>query len=191
MISSSLGFDVNHLVRIYNMKRLYYNEQFIFFQFLLTSACIAWGRVKELHFVFIKLTPLLLLTPQALEAQEQEKERLRPPQQNPSPVPGNQRSGSPWSDRTPTPEPQGSPSPAASTPDLTTTNTTSSTPPPSAPDVDQDQPPDTASVNGEPENGNNLMNGGEEQATPSRGVCVSTLAFSIGSNSGEACKSFF
>ncbi|XP_060930165.1 brefeldin A-inhibited guanine nucleotide-exchange protein 2 isoform X3 [Limanda limanda] len=104
----------------------------------------------------------------ALEAQEQEKERLRPPQQNPSPVPGHQRSGSPWSDRTPTPEPQGSPSPAASTPDLTTTNTTSSTPPPSAPDVDQDQPPDTASINGEPENGNNMMNGGEEQATPSR-----------------------
>ncbi|XP_053280537.1 brefeldin A-inhibited guanine nucleotide-exchange protein 2 isoform X2 [Pleuronectes platessa] len=104
----------------------------------------------------------------ALEAQEQEKDRLRPPQQNPSPVPGNQRPGSPWSDRTPTPEPQGSPSPAASTPDLTTTNTTSSTPPPSAPDVDQDQPPDTASINGEPENGNNMMNGGEEQATPSR-----------------------
>ncbi|XP_062247442.1 brefeldin A-inhibited guanine nucleotide-exchange protein 2 [Platichthys flesus] len=104
----------------------------------------------------------------ALEAQEQEKERLRPPQQNPSPVPGNQRSGSPWSDRTPTPEPQGSPSPAASTPDLTTTYTTSSTPTPSAPDVDQDQPPDTASINGEPDNGNNMMNGGEEQATPSR-----------------------
>ncbi|XP_035015000.1 brefeldin A-inhibited guanine nucleotide-exchange protein 2 [Hippoglossus stenolepis] len=104
----------------------------------------------------------------ALEAQEQEKERLRPPQQNPSPVPGNQRSGSPWSDRTPTPEPQGSPSPATSTPDLTTTNTTSSTPQPSAPDVEQDQPPDTASINEEPENGNNMMNGGEEQATPSR-----------------------
>ncbi|XP_019944725.2 brefeldin A-inhibited guanine nucleotide-exchange protein 2 isoform X2 [Paralichthys olivaceus] len=104
----------------------------------------------------------------ALEAQEQEKERLRPPQQNPSPVPGNRRSGSPWSDRTPTPEPQSSPSPAASTPDLTTTNTTSSTPPPSAPDLDQDHPPDSPSINGEPESGNNLMNGGEEQATPSR-----------------------
>uniref|UniRef100_A0A8D3DLI7 ADP-ribosylation factor guanine nucleotide-exchange factor 2 (brefeldin A-inhibited) n=1 Tax=Scophthalmus maximus TaxID=52904 RepID=A0A8D3DLI7_SCOMX len=86
--------------------------------------------------VFIKQT---LLPPQALEAQEQEKERLRPPQQNPSPVPGNRRSGSPWSDRTPTPEPQSYLSPAASTPDLTTTNTISSTPPqPSAADLDLD-----------------------------------------------------
>ncbi|XP_050926989.1 brefeldin A-inhibited guanine nucleotide-exchange protein 2 isoform X2 [Lates calcarifer] len=103
----------------------------------------------------------------ALEAQEQEKERLRPPQQNPSPVPGTRRSGSPWSDRAPTPEPQSSPSPAASTPDLTTTNTTSSTPPPSAPDQDQDQPPDTPSINGEPEAGSAPMNGGAEQVTPS------------------------
>ncbi|XP_040008644.1 brefeldin A-inhibited guanine nucleotide-exchange protein 2 [Xiphias gladius] len=104
----------------------------------------------------------------ALEAQEQEKDRLRPPQQNPSPVPGNQRSGSPWSDRTPTPEPQSSPSPAASTPDLTTTNTTSSTPPPPAPDLDQDQLPDTPSINGEPEGGTAPTNGGKEQVTPSR-----------------------
>uniref|UniRef100_A0A8D3DZE5 ADP-ribosylation factor guanine nucleotide-exchange factor 2 (brefeldin A-inhibited) n=1 Tax=Scophthalmus maximus TaxID=52904 RepID=A0A8D3DZE5_SCOMX len=112
----------------------------------------------------------------ALEAQEQEKERLRPPQQNPSPVPGNRRSGSPWSDRTPTPEPQSYLSPAASTPDLTTTNTISSTPPqPSAADLDldldqdqdQDQAPDTQSINGEPERGNERMNGGEEQVTPS------------------------
>uniref|UniRef100_A0A667ZAA1 ARF guanine nucleotide exchange factor 2 n=1 Tax=Myripristis murdjan TaxID=586833 RepID=A0A667ZAA1_9TELE len=67
---------------------------------------------------------------QALEAQEQEKDRLRPPQQNPSPVPGGRRSGSPRSDQTPTPEPQSSPSPspAASTPDLSNTNTCSSFP---------------------------------------------------------------
>uniref|UniRef100_A0A667ZA12 ARF guanine nucleotide exchange factor 2 n=1 Tax=Myripristis murdjan TaxID=586833 RepID=A0A667ZA12_9TELE len=78
---------------------------------------------------------------QALEAQEQEKDRLRPPQQNPSPVPGGRRSGSPRSDQTPTPEPQSSPSPspAASTPDLSNTN--SSTP----------VAPDTPSINGEPE----------------------------------------
>ncbi|XP_058498223.1 brefeldin A-inhibited guanine nucleotide-exchange protein 2 [Solea solea] len=99
----------------------------------------------------------------ALEAQEQEKERLRPPQHNPSPVPGHQRAGSPWSDRTPTPEPQSSPSPAASTPDLTNTNANSSTP--SA--ADPDQMSDTPSVNGEPEGGNGIMNGGEEQVTPS------------------------
>lgn len=106
---------------------------------------------------------------QALEAQEQEKDHLRLPQQNPSPLPGNQRSGSPRSDRTPTPEPQSSPSPAASSPDLTTTNTTSSTPPPSAPD--QDQAEDTPSINGEPEGGNAPVNGGPEPVTPSRGGC--------------------
>uniref|UniRef100_A0A8C9XLD3 ARF guanine nucleotide exchange factor 2 n=1 Tax=Sander lucioperca TaxID=283035 RepID=A0A8C9XLD3_SANLU len=104
---------------------------------------------------------------QALEAQEQEKDRLRLPQQNPSPVPGNRRSGSPRSDRTPTPELQHSPSPAASSPDLTTTNPTSSTPPPPAPDLDQDQAPDTPSINGEPEGGNAPINGGAEQITPS------------------------
>uniref|UniRef100_UPI0037E781E2 brefeldin A-inhibited guanine nucleotide-exchange protein 2 n=1 Tax=Semicossyphus pulcher TaxID=241346 RepID=UPI0037E781E2 len=103
----------------------------------------------------------------ALEAQELEKDRLRLPQQNPSPVPGNRRSGSPRSDRTPTPELQNSPSPAASTPDLTSTNTTSSTPPPPAPDLDQDQPPDTPSINGETKDGNAPMNGEAEQVTPS------------------------
>lgn len=112
----------------------------------------------------------------ALEAQEQEKDRLRLPQQNPSPVPGNRRSGSPRSDWTPTPEPHSSPSPAASSPDLTTTNETSSTPPPPAPDLepgqdqdqDQDQAPDKPSINGEPEGGDAPMNGGGEQITPSR-----------------------
>uniref|UniRef100_A0A4W6BK87 ARF guanine nucleotide exchange factor 2 n=1 Tax=Lates calcarifer TaxID=8187 RepID=A0A4W6BK87_LATCA len=130
----------------------------------------------------------------ALEAQEQEKERLRPPQQNPSPVPGTRRSGSPWSDRAPTPEPQSSPSPAASTPDLTTTNTTSSTPPPSAPDQDQDQPPDTPSINGEPEAGSAPMNGGAEQVTPSAGMSQPVLpAFSLNfkySNSVESETDF-
>uniref|UniRef100_UPI003AAB2DAF brefeldin A-inhibited guanine nucleotide-exchange protein 2 n=1 Tax=Centroberyx gerrardi TaxID=166262 RepID=UPI003AAB2DAF len=96
----------------------------------------------------------------ALEAQEQEKDRLRLPQQNPSPVPGGRRSVSPRSDRTPTPDPQSSPSPspAASTPDLTTA--TSSTPPPSALDQDQDQAPDTPSINGEPEDGKTPVDGG-------------------------------
>ncbi|XP_059188662.1 brefeldin A-inhibited guanine nucleotide-exchange protein 2 [Centropristis striata] len=105
----------------------------------------------------------------ALEAQEQEKDRLRLPQQNPSPVPGGRRSGSPRSDRTPTPEPQSSPSPAASSPDLTNINPTSSTPPPPAPDQDQDQDqaPDTPSINGEPEGGSASMNG-DEPITPSR-----------------------
>ncbi|XP_028309947.1 brefeldin A-inhibited guanine nucleotide-exchange protein 2 isoform X2 [Gouania willdenowi] len=60
----------------------------------------------------------------ALEAEEQEKERLHLPQQNPSPVPGSRRSGSPRSDRTQTPDHHSSPSPAASSPDLS-----SSTPP--------------------------------------------------------------
>ncbi|KAL3063881.1 hypothetical protein OYC64_000243 [Pagothenia borchgrevinki] len=116
----------------------------------------------------------------ALEAQEQEKDRLRLPPQNPSP---NLRSSSPRSDRTPTPEPQSSPSPAASSPDLTATNTTSSTPPPPASDQDQDQDQEqnqdqnqdqdqeqaseAPSTNGEPESGNTPMNGGEEQITPS------------------------
>ncbi|TDH10940.1 hypothetical protein EPR50_G00080640 [Perca flavescens] len=103
----------------------------------------------------------------ALEAQEQEKDRLRLPQQNPSPVPGNRRSGSPRSDRTPTPELQHSPSPAASSPDLATTNPTSSTPPPPAPDLDQDQAADAPSINGEPEGGNAPINGGAEQIAPS------------------------
>ncbi|XP_034732163.1 brefeldin A-inhibited guanine nucleotide-exchange protein 2 isoform X3 [Etheostoma cragini] len=104
----------------------------------------------------------------ALEAQEQEKDRLRLPQQNPSPVPGNRRSGSSRSDQTPTPEFQQSLSPAASSPDLTTTNPTSSTPPPSAPNLDQDQAPDTPTVNGEPESGNAPSDGGAEQITTSR-----------------------
>lgn len=103
-------------------------------------------------------------SPQALEAQEQEKDRLRLPQQNLSPVPGNWRSGSPRSDRTPTPEPQSSPSPAASSPDLTTTNTTSFMPQMS------DQAEDTPSINGEPEGDNGPMNGGVEPVTPSRGM---------------------
>ncbi|XP_071396068.1 brefeldin A-inhibited guanine nucleotide-exchange protein 2 [Centroberyx affinis] len=105
----------------------------------------------------------------ALEAQEQEKDRLRLPQQNPSPVPGGRRSVSPRSDRTPTPDPQSSPSPspAASTPDLTTA--TSSTPPPSALDQDQDQAPDTPSINGEPEDSKTPVDGGAatEQTAPS------------------------
>ncbi|XP_014868506.1 PREDICTED: brefeldin A-inhibited guanine nucleotide-exchange protein 2 isoform X2 [Poecilia mexicana] len=97
----------------------------------------------------------------ALEAQEQEKERLRLPHQNPSPVPGGRRSGSPRSDRTSTPEPQNSPSPGISTPDLSTNadTTCSTTPPPPAADPDTDGP----SVNGEDEDG------GSEQVTPSRG----------------------
>uniref|UniRef100_A0AAQ4RLI1 ADP-ribosylation factor guanine nucleotide-exchange factor 2 (brefeldin A-inhibited) n=1 Tax=Gasterosteus aculeatus aculeatus TaxID=481459 RepID=A0AAQ4RLI1_GASAC len=98
----------------------------------------------------------------ALEAQELEKDRLRLPQQNPSPVPGNQRSGSPRSDRTPTPEPQGSPSPAASSQDLAATSPT-----PPGPDLEQDPAPDTPSTNGEPEGGNAPLNGGAEQITPS------------------------
>ncbi|XP_029010940.1 brefeldin A-inhibited guanine nucleotide-exchange protein 2 [Betta splendens] len=95
----------------------------------------------------------------ALEAQEQEKDRLRLPQQNQSPVPGARRSGSPRSDRTPTPEPQSSPSPAASTPDLTNTNSSA---PPST--TDQEQAPDTPTVNGD---GTDPENGGG-QVTPSR-----------------------
>ncbi|XP_040048117.2 brefeldin A-inhibited guanine nucleotide-exchange protein 2 isoform X1 [Gasterosteus aculeatus] len=98
----------------------------------------------------------------ALEAQELEKDRLRLPQQNPSPVPGNPRSGSPRSDRTPTPEPQGSPSPAASSQDLAATSPT-----PPGPDLEQDPAPDTPSTNGEPEGGNAPLNGGAEQITPS------------------------
>uniref|UniRef100_A0A667Z9P2 ARF guanine nucleotide exchange factor 2 n=1 Tax=Myripristis murdjan TaxID=586833 RepID=A0A667Z9P2_9TELE len=98
----------------------------------------------------------------ALEAQEQEKDRLRPPQQNPSPVPGGRRSGSPRSDQTPTPEPQSSPSPspAASTPDLSNTN--SSTP----------VAPDTPSINGEPEDSKAPVDGetASGQAAPSTGT---------------------
>ncbi|XP_024148796.1 brefeldin A-inhibited guanine nucleotide-exchange protein 2 [Oryzias melastigma] len=103
----------------------------------------------------------------ALEAQEQEMERLRLPQQNPSPVPGSRRSGSPRSDRTPTPEPQSSPSPAASIPDLTNSTPSHSTPPPGAPELNQDQAADPPPVNGEPEGGVAPMNG-EERVTPSR-----------------------
>uniref|UniRef100_A0A671X1D8 ARF guanine nucleotide exchange factor 2 n=1 Tax=Sparus aurata TaxID=8175 RepID=A0A671X1D8_SPAAU len=98
------------------------------------------------------------------QAVKQEKDRLRLPQQNPSPVPGNRRSGSPRSDRTPTPEPQSSPSPAASSPDVTTTNTTSSMP------QLPDQAEDTPSINGEPEGDNAPVNGGAEPVTPSRGM---------------------
>lgn len=135
-------------------------EYFIFFQF---------GHVSP-------YSPVALhgpsSAPQALEAQEQEKDRLRPPQQNPSPVPGNQRAGSPRSDRTLTPEPQSSPSPAASSPDLTTTNTNSSTPPP-PPATDQDRDPvaDSPSINGDPEDCSAPVNGGAEPVTPSKGVC--------------------
>lgn len=128
------------------------------------------------HILFLKqflyMPPLLLLLPpQALEAQEQEKDRLRLPQQNPSPVPGNRRSGSPRSDRTSTPEPQSSPSPAASSPDLTTTNTTSTMHPQQTADQDQDQAADTPSINGEPESGSAPINGGTEPVTPTRGMC--------------------
>ncbi|XP_074538348.1 brefeldin A-inhibited guanine nucleotide-exchange protein 2 isoform X2 [Halichoeres trimaculatus] len=103
----------------------------------------------------------------ALEAQEQEKDRLRLPQQNPSPVPGSRRSGSPRSERTPTPELQNSPSPAASSPDLTNTNNTSSTPPPPVPDLHLEQAPDTPSVNGGEKVGNAPVNGETDQITPS------------------------
>lgn len=104
----------------------------------------------------------------ALEAQEQEKDHLRLPQQNPSPVPGGRRSGSPRSDRTPTPEPQSSPSPAASTPDLTSANPTSSgTPPAPEQDQEQERAADTPSVNGQPEGNSESINGGTEQGTPS------------------------
>ncbi|KAM6924943.1 brefeldin A-inhibited guanine nucleotide-exchange protein 2-like [Xenentodon cancila] len=106
----------------------------------------------------------------ALEAQEEEKDRLRLPQQNPSPVPGSQRSGSPRSDRTPTPEPQSSPSPAASIPDLTNT-LACSTPPPPASDLDQEGAADTPSTNGDP-GGDDAPSGDREQVTPSRGVAL-------------------
>ncbi|XP_054904521.1 brefeldin A-inhibited guanine nucleotide-exchange protein 2 [Poeciliopsis prolifica] len=121
----------------------------------------------------------------ALEAQEQEKERLRLPHQNPSPVPGGRRSGSPRSDRTSTPEPQNSPSPGISTPDLSTNTdiTHSTTPPPPAADPDTDRP----SVNGEAEDG------GSEQVTPSRdsvfedeGVEKHPVAAQEGNNSNPA-----
>ncbi|XP_007578104.1 brefeldin A-inhibited guanine nucleotide-exchange protein 2 [Poecilia formosa] len=121
----------------------------------------------------------------ALEAQEQEKERLRLPHQNPSPVPGGRRSGSPRSDRTSTPEPQNSPSPGIRTPDLSTNadTTCSTTPPPPAADPDTDGP----SVNGEDEDG------GSEQVTPSRdsvfedeGVEKHPVAAQEGNNSNPA-----
>ncbi|KAM9785485.1 brefeldin A-inhibited guanine nucleotide-exchange protein 2 [Neosynchiropus ocellatus] len=100
----------------------------------------------------------------ALEAQEMEKERLRLPQQNPSPVLPNRRSVSPRSDRTPTPEPQSSPSPAASTPDLTYINSRSTPPPPS--DLDQGGPQVTPAMNGEPDCSSAQINGGEEPDAP-------------------------
>ncbi|XP_067384110.1 brefeldin A-inhibited guanine nucleotide-exchange protein 2 isoform X1 [Channa argus] len=98
----------------------------------------------------------------ALEAQEQEKERLQLPQQNPSPVPGGLRSGSPRFDQTPTPEPQSSPSPAASTPDLSANSTTL----PPAPDLnqDQDQVQQSPSVNG----GDNCPGNEGGQVKPSK-----------------------
>ncbi|CAN9515925.1 unnamed protein product [Ophioblennius macclurei] len=82
----------------------------------------------------------------ALEAQEQDKERLRLPPQS-SPIPGTHRS-----DCSPTLEPQSSPSPAAST-------SSSTPPPPPAPDP---------SLNGEPETGDTDANGAADQVTPSR-----------------------
>lgn len=119
-------------------------------------------------FLIFFVSPCLL---QALEAQEQEKDHLRLPQQNPSPVPGGRRSGSPRSDRTPTPEPQSSPSPAASTPDLTSANPTSSgTPPAPEQDQEQERAADTPSVNGQPEGNSESINGGTEQGTPSTGT---------------------
>lgn len=137
----------------------------IIIKYLFLSSTATFPHIKQLVYM---ASLLLLLPPQALEAQEQEKDRLCLPQQNPSPVPGNPRSGSPRSDRTPTPEPQSSLSPAASSPDLTAT---SSTPPPAAPDLDKDQAPDRPSINGEPDGGKAPMNGGAEQVTPSRGTC--------------------
>ncbi|XP_061780731.1 brefeldin A-inhibited guanine nucleotide-exchange protein 2 [Nerophis lumbriciformis] len=91
----------------------------------------------------------------ALEAQEQEKEHLRLPQNNPSPVPGDRRSGSPRSDRTPSPEPPGSPSPAASTPDV---SAISSSPPPVQ---------DTPTVNGDSED-SPVPEHEADEVTPSR-----------------------
>ncbi|XP_077570387.1 brefeldin A-inhibited guanine nucleotide-exchange protein 2 isoform X2 [Stigmatopora nigra] len=90
----------------------------------------------------------------ALEAQEEEKDRLRLPQNHPSPVPCSRGSGSPRLDRMPTPDPQSSPSPAASTPDL---NAINSTPPP-PPELD----PDTPTINGDSESRNVPQNGTEE-----------------------------
>uniref|UniRef100_A0AAQ4RZC7 ADP-ribosylation factor guanine nucleotide-exchange factor 2 (brefeldin A-inhibited) n=1 Tax=Gasterosteus aculeatus aculeatus TaxID=481459 RepID=A0AAQ4RZC7_GASAC len=121
---------------------------------------------QMLNVIFTRMENQAVSASHALEAQELEKDRLRLPQQNPSPVPGNQRSGSPRSDRTPTPEPQGSPSPAASSQDLAATSPT-----PPGPDLEQDPAPDTPSTNGEPEGGNAPLNGGAEQITPSTGTC--------------------
>ncbi|XP_041860724.1 brefeldin A-inhibited guanine nucleotide-exchange protein 2 [Melanotaenia boesemani] len=98
----------------------------------------------------------------ALEAQEQEKDCLRLPQQNPSPVPGSR-----MSDGSPTPEPQSSLSPAASTSDLTSTPARSTSPPPTS-DFEQDGATSTPSINGEPEGGNTPVNGTTERVTPSR-----------------------
>lgn len=125
----------------------------------------------HIHLPFLLFLDFLLppRPPQALEAQEQEMERLRLPQQNPSPVPCSRRSGSPRSDRTPSPEPQSSPSPAASIPDLTNSTGSRSTPPPAAPELIQNQTADPPPVNEGPERGVAPMNG-EEQVTPSKGL---------------------
>ncbi|KAM6976782.1 brefeldin A-inhibited guanine nucleotide-exchange protein 2-like [Aplochiton taeniatus] len=102
-------------------------------------------------------------TQAALEAQDHEKDRLRLPQQNPSPVPGSRASGSPRSERTLTPDPNGSPvpSPAASTADLT--HNPSSPPPTSA----QEQAPGTPTANGRAERGepqaDGALDGAEQQ----------------------------
>lgn len=127
---------------------------------------IGWDLIKLNLFYFLEHNVCyahlisFLRFPKALEAQEQEKERLRQPPQIPSPVPGGRRSCSPQSDRTPTPDPQCSPSPGVSTTDLNTNNDTSrSTPLPPAAELHQDTP----SFNGEPEDG------GSEQVTASRG----------------------
>jgi len=131
------------------------NDEFIFFS-------------NSLFLFENSFSTFILCPPQALEAQEQEKNRLSLPQ-NASPVPGGRRSASPRSDRTPTPDPQSSPSPAASTPDLTNT-TTRSTPPPPASDLEPDQAADSPSISGESEGGSTPMNGGAEPVTPSKGV---------------------
>ncbi|KAM9751790.1 LOW QUALITY PROTEIN: brefeldin A-inhibited guanine nucleotide-exchange protein 2 [Menidia menidia] len=85
----------------------------------------------------------------ALEAQDQEKNRLSLPQPNPS--------GSPRSDRTPTPDPQSSPSPGASTPDL-----------PPAPPTPPPPGPDAPPTGGDPGPEGPPVNGGTEQVTPSK-----------------------
>ncbi|XP_062316284.1 brefeldin A-inhibited guanine nucleotide-exchange protein 2 [Osmerus eperlanus] len=91
-------------------------------------------------------------TQAALEAQEQEKDRLPLPPRPSCPSPGGV-SGSPRSDRshTPDPGPSPGPSPVGSTPDL------SSTTPPA---------PDTPSLNGQPEEGRAEEEVEKREATP-------------------------